>query len=302
MESDMSSDVKNKFLEFAARKDGGVIIPDGMQQKLSNYFQQKYKAYKEAAAKTWATYQHTLDSLSTIADVKRRGQLLEDFKRENNNFREEFCANVTDAYRQIGQAHDCNDNLRPPSTQYYNTTISSTGWKNLDVYVFDATVNRKSMTYTDPASGKTATLTYSGVSFTIENAAQFDRVLVYLIPDSLSSFQRVAKEGDVFKEQLNGLFKYEAIAIAYKGTQAYFFKQQNVQAKEYPLGVLPVTDEALRKSLSTYSLSKSKALKNDFEYQLFEQQETIRLVQLQKDMAFREKIAQSIFACAGKMK
>ncbi|GAB2812011.1 anti-sigma factor family protein [Ferruginibacter profundus] len=296
----LGGDAYNKFEEFAARKDGGVIIPNGMQQKLSNYFQQKYKAYKDAAAKTWAKYQHTLDSLSTIADVKRRGQLIDDFKRDNNNFREEFCANVTDAYRQIGQAHDCNDNLRAPSAQYYNTTISSTGWKNLDVYVYDATVKRQGMTYTDPVSGRTATLTYSAVSFTIENAAQFDRVLVYLIPDSLSSFQRVAKEGNVFKEQLNGLFKYEAIAVAYKGTQAYFFKQQNVQAKDYVLTVLPVTDEALRKSLNTYSLSKGNALKNDFDYQLFEQQETIRQVQLQKDMEFRDKIAASIFTCGSK--
>ncbi|MGG9962802.1 anti-sigma factor family protein [Ferruginibacter sp. SUN106] len=301
MESNMSAAVRYKFIEFEQRKDGGVIIANGMQQKLSNYFQQKYKAYKDAAAKTWTKYQHTLDSLSTIADVKRRGQLIDDFTRTNNNFREEFCANVTDAYRQIGQAHDCNNNLRPPSsTQYYNTTISSTGWKNLDAYVYDATVKRQSMTYKDGLSGKTATITYTGVSFTIENAAQFDRVLVYLIPDSLTSFQRVAKEGNVFKEQLNGLFKYEAVVVAYKGTQAYFFKQENVQAKDYILSVFPVTDVALRKSLSTYSLSKSEALKKDVNYQLFEQQETIRLVQLQKDMEFREKIAAAIFTCGGK--
>ena len=291
------SDAYNKFKEFAARKDGGVMLQSGMQQKLSIYFQQKYKAYKDAAAKTWAKYQHTFDSLNNIADYKKREQSISDFTRQNKNFREELCINLTDAYRQIGKEHDCNENLQPPAKRYYNVYINSTGWKNLDAYVIDATINRQNMTYTDPATGKTAKLTYSGVSFKIENIIQFDKVLVYLIPDSLSSFQRVKESGDIFKEQLNALFKYDVIALAYKGTQAYYFNGQNIEPKEYLLSLAPVTDTALRIAVNKYSVSKTTALITDFEYQLFEQQETIRQVQLQKDVEFRQKIAQSIFNC-----
>jgi hypothetical protein len=292
-----SGDIKKKFLEFAARKNGGVMIAKVMQQKLSIYLQQKYQAYKMAAAKTWAKYQHSLDSLNNIADVKRSQQSVTDFERDNKNFREEFCINLTDAYKQIGKEHNCNDNILPPSTTYYNVNISSTGWKNLDVYVFNATQNRQSMTYTDSITGKTATITYSEVSITIENATQFDRVLVYLIPDSLSSFQRVAQQGNNFKEQLNALLKYEAIAVAYKGTQTYFAKEQSVQPKEYTFNLLPVTDDAFHAALNNYSLSKNKAFKIEMDYRLFEQMEVERQVQLQKEMQFREKIAASIFNC-----
>ena len=93
---------RKKFLEFAARKDGGVILKEGMQEKLSDYFQKKYKAYQEAAEKTFAKYQAELDSLSKIADSKEREQAARDIIREDKNFNEEFCMNLTDAYNQIG--------------------------------------------------------------------------------------------------------------------------------------------------------------------------------------------------------
>jgi len=292
-----SSDFKsasNKFDEFAARHDGGVMIASGMQQKLSNYFQAKYKAYKDAAVKTQVKYQKQLDSLNTIADTRQRQQALNDFARENKNFTEEFAINITDAYRQIEQTH----NSWPPAKKYYNLTITTTGWKNLDQFVFDATVNQKSMSYTDPVSAKTATLTYADININIENMQQFDKVLLYLIPDRLSSFQRIEKEGNTFKEALNALFKYDAVAIAYKGTQAFYFKQDNAQPKTYDFNLLPITDDLLRKSLNVYSINKETPLSGEMDYQLFEQNETMRKVLLQKDMEFRSKISTAIFHCA----
>jgi hypothetical protein len=287
---------ENKFFEFAARKDGGVMLPTGIQQKLSNYFQEKYTAYKKAAELTWAKYQKTLDSLDDIADSRTREQGLNDFRRTNTNFKKELCANITDAYKQIGHQHDCGDSILPPPANYYNVTISTTGWKNLDAYVFDATQNRQSMSYTDPATGKTARLTYAPVTITIENIAQFDKVQVYLIPDSLSSFQRVEQQDGNFKESLNALFKYDAIAVGYKGTQVYFLRQP-VQPKEYTFTLQPATNEGLLKTLSSYSAEKNTALVSEFNYRLFEQQEAMRYLQLAKDRAFREKIASSIYAC-----
>jgi hypothetical protein len=287
---------KNKFLEFAARKDGGVLLATGIQQKLSNYFQEKYTAYKKAAEITWAKYQKTLDSLNDIADNRTREQGLNDFIRTNANFKEELCANITDAYKQVGQQHNCGDSILPPPAKYYNVTISTTGWKNLDAYVFDATQNRQSMSYTDPVTGKTAKLTYAPLTVTIENITQFDKVQVYLIPDSLSSFQRVEQQGGSFKESLNALFKYDAIAVGYKGTQVYFLKQP-VQPKEYRFTLQPATNELLLKTLSSYAAEKNTALISEFSYRLFEQQEAIRYLQLEKDRAFREKIASSIYAC-----
>lgn len=289
-----SGKIKDKFLEFAARKDGRVIIAEGIQEKLNNYFQQKTRAWQEAAAATRAKYQVELDRLDNIADAKRREESIKEFVRENNNFKEEFCINLTASYKQIEVKRSCNDTI---PAKFYNISISTTGWKNLDVYVFEATRDRQSMSYTDPVTGKTATLTYSDITIAVEEAAQFDKVLVYLIPDSLSSFQRMKQQGNVFTEKLNSLFRYDAVVLAYKGTEAYYYRQQSLQATSYTFTLSGVSQEGLAAVLKMYSINRGTELKTEFAYQLFEQQEIIRQVQVRKDQAFREQVAAAIFKC-----
>lgn len=292
-----SGEIKKKFLEFAARKDGAVIIAEGMQQKLSIYFQQKYQAYKEAEIKTRAKYEAELTRLNNIADAKRREEELKEFSRKSKNFEDEFCINLTESYKQIGIKRNCNDTIIPPTGQYYNITISTTGWKNLDVYVFDATQDRQNMTYTDPITGKTATLIYREVTIQIENQSEYDRVLVYLIPDSLNSFQRMQQQDNVFKEKINSIFRYDAVALAYIGTKAYYYRQQSLKSDAYMFNLSPLSNEELRSMLKVYSFTKTTALRTGFEYQLFEQQELIRVVKLRKEWEFRKIVASSIFSC-----
>jgi hypothetical protein len=285
--------IKEKFNIFAARKDGGVIIATGIQEKLNIYFREKYTAYKEAAAKTWAQYEAELERLNNQADQKRYTQELRADEQKRNNFQEEFCINLTDAYRQIGIRRSCDDTL----PNYYNITISTTGWKNLDVYVYGATQDRQSMTYTDPTTGRTAKIIYNETTISIENQQQFDKLLVYLIPDSLSSFQRVNQQGDLFKEQLNALFHYDAVVLAYKGTDVFYFRQKSIQPAAYTFRLSPVSNNMLQKSLQEYSVNRTKDLQSEFEYQLSEQEESIRQLQLQKDLQFREQVAAAIFKC-----
>lgn len=292
-----SGDIKKKFLEFTTRKDGAVIIADGMQEKLSNYFQRKYTAYRKASEQTWAKYEATLSRLNNIADDKRREEEMKNFARGNKNFEEELCINLTDAYKQIGISRACNNTVIQPAANYYNVNVSTTGWKNLDVYVMDATTNRQSISYRDPETGKTAALTYSEINMSIENQSQYDKVLVYLIPDSLSSFQLVPQRKNSFIESLNSLFHYDAVVLAYKGTQAFFYRQPAVQPKEYVFTLSPLSDEVLRTALKNYSHNKKKELRSEFEYQLFAQSETLRQIQLQKNLEFRVQVAVSIFSC-----
>jgi len=297
--SGFSYEVQHKFLDFAARKDGGVMIKEGMQEKLSTYFEKKFKAYREASAKTMARHKQELDRLAAIADNKRREQETQDFLRKDKNFQEEFCANLTDAYRQIGVRRTCNDTIipLPPPAKFYNIQIDTVGWKNLDMYVYEATKARESMTYLDPATGNTATVTYKEVGISIENQQEYDRVLVYLLPNGLSSFQRIDESGNIFKEKLNMLFKYDAIAIGFKGDQAYFYKQINLQPGQYTFRLSAITNKELKQQLKTASKEKSGEMLNEYEYQVFEQQEIRREVQLKKESDFIEVVKRAIWAC-----
>ena len=297
--ADNSSDeIRKRFLEFAARKDGGVMLKEGMQEKLSDYFQKKYKAYQEAAEKTFAKHQSELDSLGKIADGKEREQAARDIIREDKNFNEEFCMNLTDAYKQIGIKRTCNDTIPPPSLpKYYTVTIDTVGWKNLDAYVFDATGNRESMSYTDPVTGKTATLIYRELNITIEDRQQYERVLVYLIPDSLNSFQRIGQEGNTFKEKLNSLLRYDAVALAFKDDKTYFYRQNTIQPGDHVFKLSLTTEKELKNNLNNYSKQRSAYIKAEFEYQVFKQAELKRQSELRKEEGFRKKVAFAIFSC-----
>lgn len=294
-----SGAVKKKFKEFARRKDGAVFINEGMQAALNGYFQAKYKAYQQAAAETWAKHQEELNRLNAIADDNRREQAIRDFKRDSANFWEEYCINLTNAYQQIGIRRSCNDTTPPvpPAREYYNVTISTPGWKNLDMYVFDATTTRQSMSYTDPETGKKATLTYRPVTISVENSEQYDKVFVYLVPDSLSSFQRMEQKGNVFTESLNSLFRYDAIGLAYKGTQAYIYRQASIPPGDHSFTLTAISEEELKSVLRSYKGSQQSNLDTEWEYQLFEQQEEIRQVQVRKDVEFRRQVAMAIFKC-----
>ena len=274
------------------------MVSDALQVKLSNYFQQKSKAYKEAVEKNWAKYQAELELLNNIADEKSRDEASRKFTREETAFNEELCINLTEAYKQIGLKRHCNDTvIVPPADKYYNVAITTTGWKNLDVYVFDAIKNRQSMTYTDPNTGKVAKLIYSEASIIIMDEEKFDRVLLYLIPDSLSSFQLMPRKGSSFKENLNSLFRYDAVVLAYKGNQAFLYRHKGLQPKEYTFSLLPVSEAAIKAELKRYSVNKAEELMTEFDYRLFEQKQALRQIQLEKDITFREQVARSIFNC-----
>ena len=67
--------------------------------------------------------------------------------------------------------------------------------------------------------------------------------------------------------------------------------------KEYRFTLIPITNAAIIKTLDKYSINKAIEIKTEFEHRLFEQKETLRQIQLQKDKAFRENVAKSIFSC-----
>ncbi|MBL7747632.1 MAG: hypothetical protein JNM19_09420, partial [Chitinophagaceae bacterium] len=100
-----------------------------------------------------------------------------------------------------------------------------------------------------------------------------------------------------FTEKLNSLFRYDAVVLAYKGTETYYYRQRSLQATSYSFALSRVSPGELSAIVKTYSISRSTELNKEFAYQLFEQQENLRQVQVRKDQAFREQVAAAIFKC-----
>jgi len=289
-----SGAAKKKFQKFYARKDGGVKLNSELVQKLNARFKAKQEAWKTAQAQVWKAHYKELDSLRNLALKKNKDFTIADILRDSVVFADELCRNLKDAYQQIGVLKKCNE----PLATAYSISLNTPGWKNLDQYVFAATKDRESMKYTDPVSGKVAILTYTPVSFSIEKEAEYDRILFYLIPDSLSSFQRVYKKEGSWTEKLNSNLNYQFVAVAYKGEELFWTKISNLKPESYAIKFERGTEKEIEAYLQARPHAKANEMKEELAYRRFEIEESIRVQKVRNKEAWRRKIALSIFPCA----
>lgn len=95
------------------------------------------------------------------------------------------------------------------------------------------------------------------------------------------------------------LFRYDVVALAYKGGKIFYYKQKAIQPGQYTFSLSPIAETELKKILNSYSKEESTDILNEYEYQLFEQQETIRTIQLTKELDFITEVKRAIWNCFG---
>jgi len=287
----------NRFREFAARKDGRVKIAEGVQASLAAYIEKKIAAYRAAASRTRVQWQQRQDSLQRAGETRRIVQQEKDNLREEADYYKEFCANLTDAYQQIGVKRSCNDTIVNPAGPAYDVIISTTGWKNLDQYVYAATGNRETMTYTDPVSGKTATVVYNPLKVTVTNAASFDTVFVYLLPKQLNSFQRMPQSGSLFSANLNALFRYDLLALGIKDGTMAFYQQAAIQPGNTSITLSTVSNQTINSIMAVYNRQLQATIREEINYQRQETSERRRIIGYLDIQSFRETVVHAIYPC-----
>lgn len=278
---------KEQFLKFAARGEGRVKSEDNCLKKLGNFYDEQTKIYTEAAKKTSEEYYKKNQEKNNEASKKVSEQNTKDANRIYDNFKKELDINMKNAYKQIGK------------TATTRLSVGTTGWKNLDRYVIEATVTRTTMNYTDPITGKKAVLKYEPLEIKINGVEKYDRILVYLVPDQLNSFMRMKQEGNLFTEKLNMLFKHELVILAYKGDESYF---------KYYDEILPGTRDSITlekmsqsdiniKLRSLNKMQTASEVKKDIAYQFFLQADAKRRKVFLEKEKFIRRIERVIFPC-----
>ena len=287
---------REKFIEFYNRKDGGVNINDNTLNKLHQYYEQKYEVYKIASKKTLKDYYDKNKKEDQEYADKSVKKSLDESYRSSTIFNEELCKNLTNAYAQIGKTRDCN-NSTPPKAQAYTFPIANTGWYNLDKYVYDATIQRKTLDYTDPESGRKAVIVYAKCSIDIKNVDGFDFVNVYLLPNELSSYQKMRKVGNLFTESLNMSFNNKIVIVAKKGKAWYWNTISKAEGKAYIIELKPNTEFQLKKALNSFNESKKGDIMDDMAYNEYveEYQQALNKRELLAEQ--KRKIAKVIFPC-----
>lgn len=291
-----SGEVKQKFLDLYKLQVGGVEASEGLQRKLSHYFTQKYKAFKMASEKTWQKFAEEREAKQLAADKKRMDYQEIEAMRNEKVFVEEYCLNVVDAYRQLGVKAECPVRFRAPTPHYYNVSVTTAGWKNLDQYVYEATLNRSSMRYVEP-DGREANITYSPIQITLTNATEFDNTVVYLVPDKLNSFQKTNQNGNLFTEKLNGLLQYKIVALGFKNKKPFYAEIDNARPQKYSLTLNSISEKDLDLKFKGLGKLKIKDFALELGFQKFEAEERVRILKLNEQWNQLETIAKAVFKC-----
>lgn len=233
------------------------------------------------------------NKLSAESFEKRNQHMQEQFKRNSDTYYEELQLNMDEAYRQVGKKRSSF-----PPNNYASGTITQTGWNNLDRYVIESTFNRTTLDYTDPDNGKKAVIKYEPVSIAVANAGDYDRIVCYMIPDKLSSFQLMKQEGTLFKEKLNELMDYSIVTIGFKGSKTFYHETKNAKAQAYNLTLSAIEAKALDKKLnSTFPLNAQKDLLKDIAYQQFDLAENKRQEKIRQREEIQNRLAPIVFPC-----
>ena len=285
----------HKFEEFYNRRDGGVAVNEKHIQKLKTYVEEKTKLYKEVATQTLNKMYADEEKKDAKQWDNQFKHQIEDMQRKGKVFLEEYNINLKEAYRQL-------DKPLPVFVpgKYYGVTVQTLGWKNVDAYVNESTINRTTLDYTDSSTGKKAVIKYEPFSITVNNHQEYDQVFSYLLTDKLSSFQRIPNTGNIYKENLNELLNYSVVVMAFKNNKVYYKQFANVKPGSSTINLDETTKEKLKALLGKYefpSSNTSSEMVKDLYYNVSEQKEIIRHKAIAKREEIRRKLMKLIYPC-----
>jgi hypothetical protein len=291
-----ATDIGDRFYSFAARRDGKVKNGNRQFDKLREYYRHKAEAFTEAISKTQREFWNNEIKLDREAGRREVDHQYDSINRMYRNFREEVDLNLREAYRQLGYG----DFVPVRWTgEVYRVQVTNTGWCNVDRYVEESVLDRKSLDLTEPLNGKKAIINYSAVSFRIIGSAAFDRLYVYLLPDKLNSFMRLDGRDGKYSEKLDELLRYKLVCVGYRDEQAFFYSQDDIRPKDYSSIVLKeIGKNELDRELNSRG-NKGKGLdmqaeNNFFQFEIRDQKRTKRDHSLRE---LRDRVELVVFPC-----
>jgi mono/diheme cytochrome c family protein len=290
-----SGEQKQAFRDFYKERKGGVRIDSKHMRSLQKYASDKKRIYEKAAFDAMENLMAEENKQNIAAFSERNTHALSESIRQSKVFEEELEMNLDEAYRQLGKLR----NPAPPPVSYVSAPVSSAGWKNVDAYVIESTTNRTTLDYTDPQTGKKAMIQYKTATVNVTKQNEYDKVVAYLLPDKLSSFQLMKNKGVRFEENLNELLHYDLVVIGFKGNKLFYSETKTISAQSYTSVLKESTEQEVENRLNTsHAVSAKTDLLKDYKFQVFDQKENIRQKKIAEREKFKMKVYPIVFPCA----
>lgn len=278
----LNGSLKAKFLQFAALKQGKVETSSTAQKELNAYYLIKRKALERIVKLTNDAYWQKQDSLDRAMNRQTTVANERYLSNKNQISQQELDYNTARVCRELGlqkpipranplvqfDNRDVQQNRSRPTTSLQanrpvlRANISSLGWRNVDC-LLSVSMNRESVAI--QGNGRTTSLSYSPLNLIIQNANQFSKMNVYIVPTAFNSFIKLDNNGINYTYSLNDDLAYRTLVIAWAADGFYVYQNENTQSGTRTL-VLEKMEKEAWEALTKSNLAMINGMTAEFDY------------------------------------
>jgi mono/diheme cytochrome c family protein len=277
-----------EFEQFAAENVGTLNPNDPHVKGLQSFYEQAISSLKAEEKRNREKEQKRRNDWDQDVSKERTKESARTSQRDSEVFVEEYNLNHKNVRKQLG---------RTLGAKIYGTRPVS----NIDKFVLETTLARKTGEFYDKETGKTARIQYNDFSFTVSNAKEYNQVFAYLFPDKLNSYHRLNGQNGTFNFPLNDAIIYD-LAIVAISEEGYSYTQR-LTVKGGNLGEIKLDRISESKLDASVKLLNSKrgvdsfSVQDELKWLNKEQKNYLEQRKRANEQLFRSKVRQIVYPC-----
>jgi hypothetical protein len=237
----MAAKNPEKFRAFYQERKGQVSLKSSAKG-LNKYYKKQRESLANANQTAFKKIEKKYKDLVEKQNKLKSSIEQEELKKEAMALKDEFETNLCETAQRLG--YPCKFTIKR-SLRAVRGTVTSTGWKNIDRQVMEATLARESATITDPKTGKSAPLRYGMASISLSDMDNYDDIKAYLIPKGTSAYIKMDKKDGGFQKSLSEHMSYKLMVTAYKEGQTYMYTDSLKWKQNLKVGLDKVEEEEI---------------------------------------------------------
>jgi mono/diheme cytochrome c family protein len=278
----------SNFEEFAAENIGALNPNNPHIKGLQAFYEKGIAALQNEVNNYRKTEAKRREKWDKNVNEERMKETNRTIQRENQAFSEEYNLNHKNVRKQLGRTLG--------AVIYTNASVS-----NIDRFVLQTTLARKTGEFYDKETGKTARIQYNDFSFEVDKPEQYELVYAYLFPSKLNSYQRISGNKGKFSYALNDAIVYDLAIVAISEKGYSYFQKSNLN--EGNLGTIKlerVSEAKVNASieqLNSNRISTPMRVADELSWLKTEQQNYVERRNRQNQYLFHERIKKIVFPC-----
>ncbi len=285
-----------QFLDFAAEQVGMVNPDNPHLDNLAKLYRNSVNSLKQLDETRKKSKKRVEDAFDRKIAGLRENDARTELARNLENFRQEYNLNMNIVCKQLGKKNGMA--IRTLTSASVGATVTGVGAYNLDAFVANATFTRKSATYTDPETGRTAKLSYTETRFEIENTEKLLKLYAYFVPDKLANFERIEAVDGTITRSLNDSIHYDLIIVGVGEDKLFTLTSGDpFSLNRRKVTLQAVSDKQLRDQLDKLLTNGSDHhnFKSQFKFWKGEQADYLEQKKRREEQRFRQQVRSRVF-------